>query len=92
MSATADPHFDPDFGPDFDPEAVRAATQAAVDATATMYTTDAGLDVEQRLRIEMQDRGLDVDDDDWVAEVARRVRSGHDVRVGLPGQEEGDRR
>ena len=78
MSATTDSEFDP--------EAVRAQTQAAVDATATMYATDPGLDVEQRLRIEMQERGLDVVDDEWVSEVARRVRSGHDVRVGLPGQ------
>jgi len=78
MSATTDSEFDPD--------AVRRATQSAVDATATLYTEDAGLDISARLRIEMQQRGLDVDDDAWVAEVAKRIRSGHDVQVGLPGQ------
>ena len=69
-----------------DPDGVRAATQAAVDATATIYATDAGLDVVGRLRVELQQRGFDVEDEDWLADVARRIRSGHDVRVGLPGQ------
>jgi hypothetical protein len=78
MSATTDSEFDRD--------AVSAATQAAVDATATLYTEDAGLDVEQRLRMEMQERGLDVEDDPWITEVAHRIRSGHDVQVGVPPQ------
>jgi hypothetical protein len=78
MSETTDPEFDP--------ETARAATQAAVDATAAIYAEHAGTDVEQRLRMEMQDRGLGVDDEAWVVDVARRIRSGHDVRVGLPGE------
>jgi hypothetical protein len=72
--------------PASDPEVVRATTQAAVDATATVYTQHAGTDVEQRLRMEMQDRGLAADDEAWIVEVARRIRSGHDVRVGTPGR------
>lgn len=80
MSATTDPETDPG------PEALRAAVQAAVDATATIYAEHAGTDVEQRLRIEMQDRGLRVGDETWILDVARRIRSGHDVRVALPRQ------
>ena len=77
MSATTDSEFDP--------EVVRAATQAAVDATSTSYAEHADTDVEQRLRMEMQQRGIEVDDEAWIVDVARRIRSGHDVRVGLPG-------
>ena len=65
-----------------DPETTRqvqSATQAAVDATATAYTDDASVDVDKRLRSELSQRGLDVDDDAWLAEVAHRVRSGHHV-------------
>jgi hypothetical protein len=65
-----------------DPETTRqvqSATQAAVDATATAYTDDASVDVDMRLRSELSQRGLDVDDDHWLAEVAHRVRSGHHV-------------
>ncbi|MFC5727898.1 MULTISPECIES: hypothetical protein [Nocardioides] len=72
--------------PESHPEAVRAAIQAAVDATSSIYTEHAGTDVEQRLRIEMQDRGLKVVDEAWIVDVARRIRSGHDVRVGLPDE------
>ena len=79
MSASTGPE------PDFDPTAVRSATQAAVDATATIYARHAGTDVQQRLRMEMQERGVPVDDEAWIVEVARRIRSGHDVRVGVPG-------
>lgn len=68
-----------------DPETLRRATQAAVDATATAYTESSGTDVESRLRAEMTKRDLEVDEV-WAAGVARRIRSGHDVRVGLPGQ------
>lgn len=71
---------------ELDPAQVRSATQAAVDATATAYTEDAATDVEQRLRDELARRGLAVDDPAWLADVARRIRSGHHVRVGVGGQ------
>lgn len=83
-------------GPEFDPETaqqVRAVTQQAVDATSTAYTEDASTDVEQRLRREMSDRGLDVDDEEWIAEVGQRIRSGHGVVFddpNLPGSLGGD--
>lgn len=74
MSATTGPEFDPDTV-----QHVRAVTQEAVDATSTAYTEDASTDVEERLRQEMSGRGLDVDDDEWLAEVGERIRSGHGV-------------
>ena len=58
---------------------VRATTQRAVDATATAYAADADIDVEDTLRREMAQGGLALDDDAWVREVARAVRSGHPV-------------
>lgn len=60
-------------------EALRRATQQAVDATSTAYTEDASIDVEQRLREEMGKRGVDLDDEEWVAEVGRAIRSGHGI-------------
>jgi hypothetical protein len=60
----------------------QALTQAAVDATIDAYTEDAHLDVEERFRSEMQERGLTVVDDAWVAELAHNIRSGHPVIVG----------
>ncbi|WP_435742447.1 hypothetical protein [Nocardioides sp. SYSU DS0663] len=62
----------------------RAATQQAVDATATAYTRDAEIDVEDHLRREMARAGLALDDDAWVREVARAVRSGHHVDFTEP--------
>jgi len=63
---------------------VRAATQRAVDATATAYTADASIDVEDTLRREMAQAGMALDDDDWVREVAHAVRSGHHVTFDAP--------
>lgn len=60
-------------------EAFRRATQQAVDATSSAYTEDASIDIEQRLREEMEKRGVDLDDEQWVVEVARAIRSGHGV-------------
>ena len=60
----------------------QAITQAAVDATSTAYAEDAHLDVEQRFRDEMEQRGFTVTDDEWVAELAHNIRSGHPIVVG----------
>lgn len=58
---------------------VRDATQRAVDATATAYTADATIDVEDTLRREMAQGGMALDDDAWVRDVATAIRSGHHV-------------
>ena len=60
------------------------AVQAAVDGTATAYAGDATLDVEARLRAELAGRGADLDDEEWLAEVATAIRSGHPVVVDGP--------
>ena len=69
----------------------RTAAQQAVDAASTAYTHDASTDVDERLRQELADRGVDAQDD-WVAEVAHRLRSGHGVVLDptLPGSLGGD--
>ncbi|MDN4172671.1 hypothetical protein QWY28_06945 [Nocardioides sp. SOB77] len=64
---------------------VRAATQRAVDATATAYTADADIDVEDTLRREMAQAGMALDDDAWVREVAQAVRSGHPISFAEVG-------
>lgn len=74
---------------DANSEDLREAVQAAVDAAATAYTEDAGTDVQRRLREELSRRGVDVDDDAWLAEAARNVRSGHHVTVGAPPERGG---
>ena len=67
---------------DMEPEQLRATVQDAVDATATDYTEDASIDVEDTVRRELAQRGLGIDDDEWVAELAHHIRSGHPVEVG----------
>ncbi|MEV7428492.1 hypothetical protein AB0N29_02650 [Nocardioides sp. NPDC092400] len=64
---------------------LRVATQRAVDATATAYTEDASIDVEDTLRREMAQAGMALDDDRWVREVAHAVRSGHPVSFAEEG-------
>ena len=58
--------------------------QEAVDATATAYTNDAGVDVEQRLDAELSSRGIRAAQAQWIAETAEAIRSGHHVTVGEP--------
>ncbi|MDN4160459.1 hypothetical protein [Nocardioides abyssi] len=64
---------------------LRAATQQAVDAAATAYTEDASIDLEDTLRREMAQGGMALDDDAWVREVARAIRSGHHVSFAPEG-------
>jgi hypothetical protein len=73
---------------DMDPEQLKAIVQDAVDATATDYTEDASIDVEDTVRRELAQRGLAVDDDEWVAELAHHIRSGHPVEIGEEPAEE----
>ncbi|HEY0891223.1 MAG TPA: hypothetical protein VGE38_16600 [Nocardioides sp.] len=63
---------------------LRALSHEAIDATSTAYTEDAAVDVEQRLVAELADRGIEVDDDEWVRQVARAIRSGHGVQLDPP--------
>ena len=55
--------------------------QEAIDATAGTYASDAEIDVEDHLRAQLSSRGLRADDA-AVVEVARAIRSGHQVTVG----------
>ena len=58
--------------------------QEAVDATATVYTNDASIDVEQHLSVELSSRGIKAVKAEWIAEVGGGIRSGHHVSVGEP--------
>jgi hypothetical protein len=71
---------DPDFDGEVDGD-VAAVAQQAVEATATAYTEDAGVDVEERLRAELRSRGVAVVDAGSIAELAHGIRSGHHVSV-----------
>lgn len=72
-----------------DEDDLRTATQQAVDATATAYTEDASIDLEDTLRREMAQRGMALDDDSWVREVVRAIRSGHHLSFEpVPADEE----
>lgn len=58
---------------------LRETTQAVVDETATAYTDDASLDVRAHLQAELARAGVDIDDDEWLDEVARSIRAGRHV-------------
>ena len=58
--------------------------QEAIDATATAYTDNPGVDVEEQLRIQLSSRGVRALREERVAEIARSIRSGHHVAVGEP--------
>ncbi len=76
-----DPSFPhPDLWNDVTSEVVRA-TRAAIDATSSAYTADAGTDVDARLRTELEQRGVEVGSDEWLALQARLIREG---RSGQP--------
>jgi hypothetical protein len=63
---------------------VEDVAQEAIDATATAYTNDADIDVDQHLRAQLSSRGIRAADEKWVAEAAHEIRSGHRVSVGRP--------
>ena len=58
--------------------------QEAIDATATTYSSDAGIDVEQHLRAQLASRGIQAADEESLADIAHQIRSGHRVSVGRP--------
>jgi hypothetical protein len=63
---------------------VEDVAQEAIDAVAATYANDAHIDVEQHLRAQLSGRGITGADQEWIAEVAHEIRSGHPVRVGRP--------
>jgi len=65
------------------------ATQAAVDATASAYAKDANLPIEQRLRSELGQRGINVTSDEWLADQADVVRTGRPIRTTTPNLDAG---
>jgi hypothetical protein len=56
--------------------------QEAVDATATTYSKDPGINVEEHLRIQLESRGLRVARDEDLMTLAGHVRSGHPLVLG----------
>jgi hypothetical protein len=60
---------------------IEDVAQEAVDATATLYTEDGGIDVDEQLVVQLQARGITADAE-TVATLARGIRSGHHVSLG----------
>ena len=56
--------------------------QEAVDATATTYTKDPSIDVEEHLRLQLESRGLMTAHEEDLARIAEGIRSGHHVALG----------
>lgn len=61
---------------------VEDVAQEAIDATATTYTTDAGIDVDEHLRLQLSSRGIKAVNEEWLAETGHTIRSGHASREG----------
>ncbi|SFC33861.1 hypothetical protein SAMN04487968_105233 [Nocardioides terrae] len=60
---------------------IEEVAQDAVDATAGLYTSDASLDVEEQLRIQLHARGIAAVDEASISELAHGIRSGHHVSI-----------
>jgi hypothetical protein len=63
---------------------IEDVAQEAIDATASAYTSDAGIDVDEQLRVQLRARGIAAVDDATIGELAHRIRSGHRVSIGQP--------
>src|SRR3954453_17033854 len=74
---------------------IEDVAQEAIDATATAYTTDAAIDVDEQLRVQLHARGVVAGDGgrgrgvaprqrETTPRLAPRIRSGHHVPVGRP--------
>jgi hypothetical protein len=63
---------------------IEDVAQEAIDATAMAYTEDAGIDVDEQLRVQLHARGIGASDDASIAELAHAIRSGHHVSIGRP--------
>jgi hypothetical protein len=71
-----DPEVDGELGP-----RAEDVAQEAIDATATAYTDNAEIDVDEQLRIQLSSRGIRAVNEEWLSETAREIRSGHHTRV-----------
>ncbi len=69
--------------PDADPgpDQVAAAVQQAVDAVTRQHVAHPAEDLVGLLRAELARRGVDVDDEAWLAEAAGHIARGHPVVV-----------
>lgn len=61
---------------------VEDVAQEAIDATATTYSNDPSIDVEEILRLELSSRGVRPTSEENLRELGAAIRSGHPVRVG----------
>lgn len=64
--------------------------QAAVDETMQAYTDEADLDVEQRLRSALEQRGVDPTSDEWLADQSDLIRARRPLRTVGPTSEGDD--
>lgn len=61
---------------------IEDVAQEAIDATATLYTNDPDIDVEEQLRAQLAGRGVAPADEATLDEIAQSIRAGHSVSVG----------
>lgn len=66
---------------DRDPHDLTAAVQGALDAVARLDSEQEVNDLPTVLRRELARRGVEVDDDQWLAEASRHIQDGHSVVV-----------
>jgi len=66
---------------DPDPHDLTVAVQGAVDAVTRLHHEREITDLAALLRQELSRRGVDVDDEAWLAEAVGHIRDGHPVVV-----------
>lgn len=77
------------MNPEFEAEmgrTLQAATQQAVNVTAEAHHDQGAQDVEGRLRQELESRGINVTDDEWLGELADNIRESRVVIIGNPDE------
>lgn len=73
-----------------DPPSDGSSVQAAVDAAAQAYRAHGIDDVEDRVRSELAARGVEIDDEIWLHEVADMIRDDVPVFIAGAGEFEPD--
>ena len=66
---------------DPDPHDLAVAVQGAVDTVTRLHHEREITDLGALLRQELSRRGVDVDDEEWLAEAVGHIRDGHPVVV-----------